>query len=442
MFYWDFTIEAKEGMTVFDSPYFSEDTFGDVAKPNDEEAGWSYSKDSIETARIKNGRWKDLEAETNVKYTDLTNGYGYMRGPWNLNPSKYISRFAAETPGLPGCGNYKDWLLENDFSAFMKMSAYGPHSTTHTAIGGVYGCDMFDDMLDQGLIKDADNQLSICQNWGFYIKELYRGMYIDAPSDCSAHGTCEFTCNDALENDMLTALSETMSLKDYVPESLTSDDWKTWRDFICTGKAHKVFVGDHLESASPADPSFWPIHGTQERLLQLKYISGGFDDFDWPTKASTKDYVCNHDSCYETDDEGTTKKDYYGECCYGHYENDQLLDFVNGEKTSGYGPTNREILDGTDASSASYSMNYIYNDFSWDHCDDDFQVHTAFSSCCCLCVKIYNAMLICIYLYFCLCLHVCVDVLPPPHPRLLTLTDDTLPFLNTHTHTHSPSLSR
>ena len=55
-----------------------------------------------------------------------------------------------------------------------------------------------------------------------------------------------------------------------------------------------------------------------------------------------------------------------------HYENDQLLDFVNADKNAGYGPTNGEILEDTDPTSMDYAVRYIYDGFTWDHCDDDF----------------------------------------------------------------------
>jgi hypothetical protein len=44
-------------------------------------------------------------------------------------------------------------------------------------------------------------------------------------------------------------------------------------------------------------------------------------------------------------------KDYYDSCCYGHYENDQLMDFVSGDRDSGMGLTNAEQLQQTDPSS-------------------------------------------------------------------------------------------
>ena len=45
---------------------------------------------------------------------------------------------------------------------------------------------------------------------------------------------------------------------------------------------------------------------------------------------------------------------------------------MNGIKTAYIGETNREILDATDPRSTTYSMGYIYDTFTWDHCDNDF----------------------------------------------------------------------
>ena len=43
-----------------------------------------------------------------------------------------------------------------------------------------------------------------------------------------------------------------------------------------------VLVGDQLESASPVDISFWPIHPTLERLYHWKVLHYGFDDRAFP----------------------------------------------------------------------------------------------------------------------------------------------------------------
>ena len=323
---------------------------------------------------IQDGRWKKIKAEMNTRFEDLSNGFGYMRGPWNTNPSKYVVRFSAYSPQLPSCTDYYGGLGLPGFMTFLQDAPYGSHASTHGVIGAVFGCDLLDSFREDGIINGEDSQLQICKKWGFYMKELYRADYITPRTNCYAttpytreNIDCGFTCNADSYDDMLTGLEDIIG-KEYIKSSMTDDDWSQLREFICTGDGSLVFVGDHLESASPADPSFWPIHPTQERLLQLKYMVGSVSGSPWPTD-STVDYVCDKAQCFESD---YGNKDYYAMCCYGHYENDQLLDFVNGIKNSGYGPTNKETLDATDPTSAQYSMTYIYDHFEWSHCEEDF----------------------------------------------------------------------
>ena len=375
LFYWDYTIETANEESVFDSYIFTEDIFGELNEPEDMDFGWLYGSDDIDDARIKNGRWKDLKAEYSVRYPELQSGYGYMRGPWNMNPSSYVSRFSTTAQDLPGCKSFVTWISESDWSSFMQISPYGPHSTTHAAIGGQYGCDVLDTMRDSGYIETQADQAAICQKWGFYMKELYRGDYISLGEDCSIEAQdCVFTCNDDRLDDLLDTLKDTLKISNYLPADIDEDDWLVWRDFICSDESAKLFVGDHLESASPADPSFWPIHPTGERLYQAKLLAGGFDEYSWPTLDSDKGYICNHQSCYEFDG---FEKDYYDGCCYGHYEFDQLLDFTIGNKSSGIGQTNSQALSDTDASSGDYAMPYIYAHFEWTHCDEDFEALAA-----------------------------------------------------------------
>jgi hypothetical protein len=136
------------------------------------------------------------------------------------------------------------------------------------------------------------------------------------------------------------------------------------------------------------------MHPTLERLTQAKFLGGGFGDTTWPSDA-VNDYVCDKAQCYETDavsgsawptdsvddyvcdkaqcyESTYGAKGYYALCCYGHYENDQMLDFVNGNKNSGYGLTNRQVLDYTDPTSSAYQMTYVYDHFKWEHCEEDF----------------------------------------------------------------------
>jgi len=381
--YWDFTLEVAQNVPLNESIMFKKETFGTLTMPTDVYWGFTYKNDDITKGRISDGRWENSLAEYNYAYPDLSSSYGYMRGPWNTNPSPYVSRFATGTITLPTCSSYYSFLRDElDFSDFLYQAAYSPHATVHGAIGSTFGCDKFDDLYEKGLIDSTDKQVTICRQWGFTMKELYRGHFIEMRDDCSYKTTdtktksgsayttineenmqCGFTCTDDKYEDIPS------KLKHYVDDqdTLTDDQMIEWRDFVCEGDAWKIFSGDHLESASPADPSFWPVHGTLERLLQVKFMVGGFPSTEWPTDA-TKDYVCDKSSCYEP--AYGTDYDYYDECCQGHFENDQLLDFVSGDRYKGYGYTNKEALDMTNPT--SYSMPYIYDNFQWDHCDEDF----------------------------------------------------------------------
>lgn len=377
LFYWDFTYENQKGLSLTKSPMFQSSTFGELATPTDDYWGWTYRNDSIEDAVIQSGAWRKTKAGVNP-YADLDNGFGYMRGPWNMNPSEYLLRFSRETSELPGCTTYFNWLSENDFGSYMQQSGYAPHASTHGSLGGVFGCDMMDELREADLIDDTA-QLAVCSKWGFYIKELYRADFLTPKQDCSVDSgltsagmSCGFTCDDDEADELIYFVKDSLSLKNYVTEDIDDDGWEQWRQFICNGNGYKIFVGDHLESASPMDPSFWPIHPTQDRLLQLKYMSGGFDDFSWPTEATrTGAYVCNHAKCYDYSIYGS-EKDYYDFCCEGHFEESQIYDFVKGDRSQGYGPTNREILDAIDPTSKSYSVPYIYGSFKWDHCTQNF----------------------------------------------------------------------
>jgi hypothetical protein len=128
-----------------------------------------------------------------------------------------------------------------------------------------------------------------------------------------------------------------------------------------------VFSGDNFESASPIDPIFWVIHPPLERLLHAKLLSGGFEDESWGTDA-VADHVCVTPKCY---DDVLGKMDYFDDCCYGHFENDRLLDAVSGDRTKLFGPSNAELLAASDPRSANYEMTYVYDGFTWDHCSEN-----------------------------------------------------------------------
>jgi hypothetical protein len=99
--YWDFTMDTASGTSMFDNFLFQENTFGSLSPAKDDYWGWTYRNNSVEDAKIPDGRWANLKADNYNWYMDLPNGFGYLRAPWNQNPSIYISRFVSENE-FPG----------------------------------------------------------------------------------------------------------------------------------------------------------------------------------------------------------------------------------------------------------------------------------------------------------------------------------------------------
>jgi hypothetical protein len=99
-------------------------------------------------------------------------------------------------------------------------------------------------------------------------------------------------------------------------------------------------------------------------------MSGGFDNETWAV-STENDFVCTKQVCY---DEGLDKTSNFSTCCYGHYEDDRMFNGILSTRDAYFGPTNGEIISSTDPRSTNYSVNYIYDKFSWEHCGPDFSI--------------------------------------------------------------------
>jgi hypothetical protein len=379
--YWDFTIDEGEGKQPYESIIFSPTIFGSMNKPSDVSEGFTWENDNIVDAAIPDGRWAFIKSEP-TSFEELYYGYGFMRAPWSFNPSPYISRFTADLRvgiSLPSCKTHYAILQENDMMDFFYDIQNEQHATAHSLVGGIFGCDVLYPLLEAGVISDEINMKTICSQWIFYLKEFYRYNYITPYSNCSfgeltgdnetdaliiqeSASSCNYECNSHSTEAMMSNLK--VKVFNHVPQNMTEDDWSIWKDFLCESKdGGKVYPGDHLESASPADPSFWVIHPTLERLLHAKLMVGGFDVEDWDETAAD---ACRKSTCYM---EEYGAMDEFDECCYGHYEFDRTLDFITGNKSNVVGDTNSETFIATDPrSSTGYQMRYIYDNFEWSHC--------------------------------------------------------------------------
>jgi hypothetical protein len=299
-----------------------------------------------------------------------------------------ITRFTSVDKWLPTCENHYKLLGYTQLKDFLQQVPYGAHASVHGVIGGVYGCDLFDPLLEAGYLIDEQAKLNMCKNWIFYLKEFYRDDLLTPKDSCQAEDLttgvfstayenqqCGFECVPEMLNILLLQLQSVLN-SDYTcvdTDSMPNEGWIAWKNFICNGDGFKVFGGDHLESSSPADPSFWPIHPTLERLLHARFMAGGFDTDEWPSDP-VNEYVCNKHVCYDEDealtDDFRAPFGAWDHCCYGHYQDDQLLDAPNADRHTGIGPTNREIMEWTNPTLDSYQMTHIYDKFEWSHCEE------------------------------------------------------------------------
>jgi hypothetical protein len=367
--YWEFTKELPMGITIYESIMFSEDTFGSLNKPADSSRGFTYELDTIEMGTIPNGRWANLKADMNTRMPTIPTNYGYIRSPWNANPSPYITRFANDDLPLPSCADYELAVTTYDSAVdFMSDMQRGPHASIHAVLGNVFGCDVLDELVDLGYVEDEEARSNLCRQWSYFMKDLYRDDYFN-PKTCTLDSSaalndfsCGYECVPENLNAMVSALQLMMG-KEYMASDMSHTDWIKVRDFICTGNGYKVIVGSHMDSTSASDPSFWPAHPTQERLVHAYLMATQYDGtFQWET---TDKYVCDASKCY-SDETGT--KDYHDICCYGHNQEDRWLDFVTPDRDQYIGLTNIEVMLATNPYSEDYSMPYIYDTFSYGHC--------------------------------------------------------------------------
>eukprot|EP01038_Epipyxis_sp_PR26KG_P007907 gene7907-10732_t len=372
--YWDYTRDSASGATsIYMSDVMVSEKFGSMPKAKDNDIGFLYMSDSVNDGAIYDGLWTYIKAEMNT-YGDMKRyGYGYLRAPWSMNPSPYISRFTKASSTIPSC--FDHYQLLGAFTSMVEFSyrsSFSSHGSMHGGVGGMFGCDTFYELMKSGYIKDLEGVNHICSNWLTIQKALFRSglapplEYCKLNEDDISKSTCGFNCSNATPEELYYKIKRQFSTYMGTPNSY-KDNVEVWSDFICN-KGGNIFSGDHLEASSAADPSFWVMHPPLERIFQLRLLGGGFLDETWPSDAE-KDYVCTYNECLNLE---TGIKAYDPLCCYGHYSDSKLLDATTGNRSSYIGMTNNEVFLATDPRSSNYAMPYIYDDFKWNHCEEDF----------------------------------------------------------------------
>lgn len=293
--YWDYTVDSERG-SKSDNDMLTADFFGSANFPRDISRGYQSDED-ITLGSIRDGRWSLLKTPTVQEVSAEEGGgnpYGYLRAPWNLNPSPFVSRFpfdfGSTKDRLPTCLSHYTSLKSEELMQFFFDSEMEPHGGNHLVIGGVYGCDHFDQMIASGHLTDQSSADMVCLFWVSAVaKSLYRQNLLSPPPSCSDPSTCSYECDLSRESEIYSTIhhyiTKHLGLTDVTSSSVVGgiskeEDQQGWVSFLCGGGGgSQVFIGDNYESSSPKDPTFWVIHPTIERLLQAKFLAGGFQRY-------------------------------------------------------------------------------------------------------------------------------------------------------------------
>ena len=265
------------------------------------------------------------------------------------------SSYGFRITDMPGCASHHNALQYTNFSDFGFHIMYNPHGTTHLAIGGVWNADWRQRLLDMNY------NMVLAPSWtllGFAKqKNMYRAGYTTCPSYCSLDTPmeqCKCQCADSAAKIKSGEYMDVINMlfQGYEPflEDKDGNDVSAFIYRLLCNDFNDTYatMGDSLESASPADVSFWPTHPTVDRLFQWRRLNGM--DLTWPGNMAWSV-------------EGTRIA-----YCNGHNQHD-TLPFSGLFDDSGNWYTNKELLHLTDPSNSRST--YIYDNFEWPHCVDE-----------------------------------------------------------------------
>ena len=389
--YWDYSIDAarvaialKRDSTVdplhvwYASEVFDDDWFG----PS------SPGSRAIDTGRFAylSVRKHDTKAENASVlpgFPLVTNAFGLTRSPWNMNRIPYVTRhnqsygFPLDYTILPGCADMYNQMLQPLWSQFGQSIQYSPHGSLHIAIGGTWGAD-YANFLTKN--SEFSYRYSKAQPLGtITMARTWRSGWLSCPSSCSFDtptDDCKCTCAHVHEYINMNRSAEIIG---NMYPSLAAAHHFTYTDegkdisdillrLVCNDY-HSMTpeVGDFMESASPADPLFWPTHPTLDRLWHWRSIQG-FSDLSWGEPSD----------CWGHNEEDVTVwKKGFDASTWDGLPDDHPLDamllgtmgLASGESTisteNGYF-SNAELYTKFDANNRELA--YVYDTFEWEHC--------------------------------------------------------------------------
>jgi len=364
--FWDFTLDwailharnltsAHEAYHIFtDSVLFSEGMFG---------------RTDTKRHTVTEGRMAQVMLKVDYNLT-IRSPYGYMRAPWNLNPSHHVTRYhamcgenVADTTttqsiahgdvdlAWPNCQMHWEMIYGKKFHTWYEWAwqiSYAPHGAVHSWIGGVGGeCeDKWDTLLDNGVLDHT--QLFEMKHSAFkYLKDAYRFKVAQFPTFCTTDATEE--CRWKAEKpDNWTSFFDRFD--DGTMGNLTDEQIHLVGKKVLAETTY--WPGDQLEASSPIEMSFWPIHPTIERLFQYKDIAEPLTNHSWK----------GHELCLK----------HASSNCKGHHAYDltffKTVHRHDDGKYSAEHLTNEEVKSAVVPRTGTYKAPYLFEHFTWDHC--------------------------------------------------------------------------
>lgn len=358
--YWDFTYDRvwAAGTSNPQSAIWATELWA---------ASW-FGNATNELHMITKGRWAYQKVDMAGNGSMVKNPYGYMRAPWNVNKSPYLTRvhnFCGRDLMVdinwPSCRIHYDYTFDyHHWYEYAWKAPYAPHATIHSFIGGYTNCgNVTAKLLALGVdIPNLNNLVGrMVEDLMVSIKSMYRFGYATPPEMCSSdtpQDMCHMICDDSFLNLNFTEhlIDHSGWFGDWVLE-FPEVFYPAVAEVLCT----TAWVsGEQLEAASPADVSFWPIHPTLERLLHYKRLADDFDNTEYTNIYGYTEY------CIYQQQSG----------CEGHHAEDITSFTTSYFDKSGdivkQPTTNLELFEMSNPH--DYHMTYVYDSFTWSHCSD------------------------------------------------------------------------
>jgi len=268
-----------------------------------------------------------------------------------------------------------DCYSSDSLSDMFECTNGNTHGPVHIMIGGSWGDD---DVFTNASTYD-DVSFMQGQSKLLLFKMLWRSGFTRCPTSCADDDGVSCKCSvpdDYVDTYGAYYMLEQTGILTAISNKLSDDvDDSTYLTILRAIEDSGV-AGEMFTSGAPIDPTFWPLHGSIERLMGLKRIGvaqGSITDFNetWAYDYAANDYylagICDWSAVTSATDLTLPDCDMSTSVvCPGHGRNDVLewSNFTGAGETY----TNWEMYEFINP--WNDDLPYTYDAFDFDYCDD------------------------------------------------------------------------